>query len=160
KDERHIDRYDRVFGRCFHGIEGAQKPIELPEEWLRRLAELYMTPEEMARIQALGGLDRLLEELAARLREQKERHQGGNRWSGTTRSRCCSFWTWAGRWTITCASARSCSPRRGRSSSIFSTSTSTTACMRRCGRTTADATSRASACRRGRCCTRIRRTTR
>ncbi|MGE0719170.1 MAG: VWA domain-containing protein [Alphaproteobacteria bacterium] len=85
KDERHIDRFDRVFGRVFKGIDGIDGAIaaEIPEEWLRKLAEKVLTPEEMAQIQALGGWDKLMETLKQRLEEQKGRHQGGSKWIGT-----------------------------------------------------------------------------
>ena len=89
KDERHLDRFDRVFGEVFKGVlpvEGAAGDDlrrELPEEWLRKIAEKVMTPEEMAEIEALGGFDKLMETLRQRLAEQNERHQGGNKWIGT-----------------------------------------------------------------------------
>src|SRR5258707_8056795 len=84
KDERHLDRFDRVFGHCFKGIETPTDPqTELPEEWLRRLGERYLTPEEKAQIEALGGWEKLMETLRKRLAEQKGRHQGGKKWMGT-----------------------------------------------------------------------------
>ncbi|BBK32908.1 hypothetical protein EDC65_4480 [Stella humosa] len=85
KDERHIDRFDRVFGRVFKGLEGVDGEIaaEIPEEWLRKLAEKFLTPEEMAQVEALGGWDKLMETLKKRLEEQKDRHQGGSKWIGT-----------------------------------------------------------------------------
>src|SRR5512135_3424000 len=56
KDERHLDRFDRVFGHCFNGIETPADPqTELPEEWLRALAARYLTEEEKKQIEALGG---------------------------------------------------------------------------------------------------------
>ncbi len=89
KDERHLDRFDRVFGECFKGIEslegtpGGVDVAQLPEEWLRKLAEKLLSPEEMAKIEALGGFDKLMETLRQRLAEQKARHQGGSKWIGT-----------------------------------------------------------------------------
>ncbi|BBK42202.1 VWA domain-containing protein [Allostella vacuolata] len=85
KDERHIDRFDRVFGRVFKGLEavGGEIAADIPEEWLRRLAEKLLTPEEMAEVEALGGWDKLMETLRQRLEEQKGRHQGGSKWIGT-----------------------------------------------------------------------------
>jgi uncharacterized protein with von Willebrand factor type A (vWA) domain len=85
KDERHLDRFDRVFGAVFKGAEapGGDMVRELPEEWLRKLAEKLLTPEEMAEIKALGGFDKLMETLRERLAEQAGRHQGGSRWIGT-----------------------------------------------------------------------------
>jgi uncharacterized protein len=85
KDERHYDRFDRVFGEIF---KGAQKLFEeiaatIPEEWLRAMAARALTEEEKKKIEALGGWEKLLETLAERLREQKERHEGGNKWIGT-----------------------------------------------------------------------------
>jgi len=84
KDERHLDRFDRVFGHCFKGIETPTDPqTELPEEWLKKLGERYLTEEEKAQIQALGGWEKLMETLRQRLAEQKGRHHGGNKWIGT-----------------------------------------------------------------------------
>src|SRR5437660_1506523 len=84
KDERHLDRFDRVFGHCFNGIETPSDPqTEFPEEWLRKLGERYLTEEEKAQVEALGGWDKLLETLRQRLAEQQRRHQGGSKWIGT-----------------------------------------------------------------------------
>ncbi len=84
KDERHLDRFDRVFGHCFKGIETPTDPrTELPEEWLRKLAERHLTEEEKKLVEALGGWEKLMETLRQRLAEQKGRHQGGNKWIGT-----------------------------------------------------------------------------
>src|SRR5438034_8094392 len=84
KDERHLDRFDRVFGHCFNGIETPADPqAELPEEWLKKLGERYLTPEEKAQVEALGGWEKLMETLRQRIAEQKGRHQGGNKWIGT-----------------------------------------------------------------------------
>jgi hypothetical protein len=85
KDERHYDRFDRAFGAHFKGIEAAFETLvaRVPDEWLRRNAELFLTEEEKARIEALGGWDKLMETLKQRLEEQKSRHQGGNKWIGT-----------------------------------------------------------------------------
>jgi uncharacterized protein with von Willebrand factor type A (vWA) domain len=84
KDERHLDRFDRVFGHCFKGIETLADPkAELPEAWLRKLAERFLTEEEKKRIESLGGWEKLMEMLRRRLAEQKARHQGGSKWIGT-----------------------------------------------------------------------------
>lgn len=85
KDERLVDRFDRVFSLYFQGISGISEDLlsDIPDEWLKKLAEKYLSPEEMAAIQALGGFDRLMETLRQRLAEQKERHQGGSKWIGT-----------------------------------------------------------------------------
>ncbi|HYH21901.1 MAG TPA: VWA domain-containing protein [Azospirillum sp.] len=89
KDERNLDRFDRVFGTIFKGIGEATAAgdeiavVDLPEEWLRKLAERFLTDEEKAQVQALGGWDKLMETLAQRLAEQKGRHQGGSKWIGT-----------------------------------------------------------------------------
>jgi uncharacterized protein with von Willebrand factor type A (vWA) domain len=84
KDERNLDKFDRVFGQHFKGIETiGEAGVEIPEEWLKRLAEKLLTAEELKQIQALGGLDKLMEELQKRLAEQKGRHQGGSKWIGT-----------------------------------------------------------------------------
>ncbi len=85
KDERHLDRFDRVFGMCFNGLETPEgiTPRELPDEWLRKLAEKLLTAEEMAEIQALGGFEALMQRLRELLAEQTSRHQGGSKWIGT-----------------------------------------------------------------------------
>jgi uncharacterized protein with von Willebrand factor type A (vWA) domain len=85
KDERHLDRFDRVFGEVFKGLEPPEgNPVQtLPEEWLRKLAEKLLTEEEKAAIEAAGGFDALMEMLKQRLAEQKGRHQGGSKWIGT-----------------------------------------------------------------------------
>ncbi len=90
KDERHLDKFDRVFAESFKGIlqpppttPNGVTPQDLPEEWLRKLAEKNLSEEEKAQIEALGGLDKLMETLKKRLQEQTERHQGGSKWIGT-----------------------------------------------------------------------------
>ena len=85
KDERHYDRFDLVFARIFHGAEQAfaQLLATVPAEWLQSLAARTLSAEERQRIEALGGWDKLLETLRQRLREQQQRHAGGNRWIGT-----------------------------------------------------------------------------
>ncbi len=85
KDERHLDRFDRVFGAYFKGqTELFDKLLgEIPEEWLRRQAELLLSDEEKKRMESLGGFDELMRTLAERMREQRERHQGGSKWIGT-----------------------------------------------------------------------------
>jgi uncharacterized protein with von Willebrand factor type A (vWA) domain len=85
KDERHFDRFDRIFAEHF---EGAQKLFdrivaELPPEWLQQMTERLLTDEEKSRVESLGGWDKLLETLRARLQEQQSRHEGGNKWIGT-----------------------------------------------------------------------------
>src|ERR1043166_9107465 len=72
KDERHLDRFDRVFGHCFNGIERPpEETLTLPEEWLRKLVERTLTEEEKKLVEALGGLEKLMETLRQRLAEQK-----------------------------------------------------------------------------------------
>ncbi len=88
KDERHLDRFDRAFADSFKGLETLTEAevleaLDLPPEWLAKLAEKHLTPEEKAQIEALGGFDKLMETLKQRLAEQKGRHQGGNKWIGT-----------------------------------------------------------------------------
>ncbi|MEZ0170194.1 VWA domain-containing protein [Microvirga sp. TS319] len=85
KDERHLDRFDRVFTHVFQGLERMGQALdrtELPEEWLRKLAERYLTQDEKKQLEAMGW-DKLWETLKKRLEEQKGRHQGGNKWIGT-----------------------------------------------------------------------------
>ena len=84
KDEKYFDRYDRVFSAYFKGIiEVDPLAVEIPEEWLKKLAEKLLTEEEKKLIESLGGWDKLMETLKKRLEEQKGRHQGGNKWIGT-----------------------------------------------------------------------------
>jgi hypothetical protein len=85
KDERHYDRFDRVFAEIFNGAQKVFEEIvaNVPDEWLRALAARTLTEEEKQKVEALGGWEKLLETLRQRLAEQKERHQGGNKWIGT-----------------------------------------------------------------------------
>ena len=86
KDERHLDRFDQVFGHVFKGLELMQEAADaqIPEEWLRVMSELYLSEEEKKKIEELGGWEKIMEELQKRLQEQKGRHQGGNKWIGTS----------------------------------------------------------------------------
>ncbi|MDX2263958.1 MAG: VWA domain-containing protein [Hyphomicrobiales bacterium] len=85
KDERLLDKFDRVFARVFQGVETTAEltPQTIPEEWLKALTERVLTDEEKAEIEALGGWEKIMEELKKRLEEQKGRHQGGSKWIGT-----------------------------------------------------------------------------
>lgn len=86
KDERHLDKFDRVFAETFKGIESLDDlpdPSAIPDDWLRSLNEKYLTEEEKAQIESLGGWDKLMETLEKRLKEQEKRHAGGNKWIGT-----------------------------------------------------------------------------
>ncbi len=85
KDEKNIDKFDQVFGKCFNGLDfvSEEQATEIPEELLKKLAEKVLSPEEMADIEALGGFEKLMETLKKRLEEQEKRHQGGNKWIGT-----------------------------------------------------------------------------
>ncbi|MCP5371383.1 MAG: VWA domain-containing protein [Hyphomicrobiales bacterium] len=85
KDEKNLDKFDRVFGHVFKGLENVSDDVtaEIPEEWLRKLAEKVLSPEEMAKIEALGGFEKLMETLKKRLEEQNKRHQGGSKMIGT-----------------------------------------------------------------------------
>jgi uncharacterized protein with von Willebrand factor type A (vWA) domain len=85
KDERDLDKFDRVFGAVFKGLEhvGETLAAGIPAEWLRAHSHRVLTDEEKAQIEALGGWDKIMEELAKRLREQSGRHEGGSKWIGT-----------------------------------------------------------------------------
>ena len=88
KDERHLDRFDRAFAASFQGLEGITpdmmlNAVDLPQDWLAKLAEGHLTAEDRAQIVALGGFDALMDSLRQRLAEQQGRHQGGNKWVGT-----------------------------------------------------------------------------
>ncbi len=84
KDERHIDRFDRVFAQVFRGLSGPEAlSAELPADWLRSIAARHLSDEEKAQIEALGGWDKLMQTLRERLQEQRERHEGGSKWIGS-----------------------------------------------------------------------------
>lgn len=88
KDERHIDRFDRAFSETFSGLENIStdemiEKVDIPADWLEKLAEKHLSEEEKREIEALGGFDKLMETLKERLKEQQKRHQGGNKWIGT-----------------------------------------------------------------------------
>mgnify|MGYP000104923629 CR=1 FL=1 len=88
KDERHLDKFDRAFAATFSGLEAipaeaVMNAVDIPAEWLAKLAEKHLSAEEKAEIEALGGFDKLMETLKKRLEEQKGRHQGGSKWVGT-----------------------------------------------------------------------------
>ncbi len=85
KDESNLDKFDRVFSHVFKGLDLLSEvpTTDIPDEWLRKLAEKHLTEEEKAQIEALGGFEKLMETLRERLSEQEKRHQGGNKWIGT-----------------------------------------------------------------------------
>ncbi|HEX4869442.1 MAG TPA: VWA domain-containing protein [Moraxellaceae bacterium] len=86
KDERHFDKFDKAFAHYFEGIESIDPELlarALPEDWLRKEIEKHLSPEELAELQKMGSLDKLMEEFRKRLEEQHKRHQGGNRMVGT-----------------------------------------------------------------------------
>lgn len=85
KDEKFFDRFDRAFGLYFRDLETLEDIIEamIPDDWLRQEFSKHLTDEEKAKIQSLGGLDKLIEQFKQRLEEQKKRHAGGNKWIGT-----------------------------------------------------------------------------
>ena len=88
KDERNLDKFDRAFAATFAGLEqisAAQvlNAVDIPADWLEKMAEKHLSAEEKAEIEALGGFDKLMETLRERLKEQEGRHQGGNKWIGT-----------------------------------------------------------------------------
>jgi uncharacterized protein with von Willebrand factor type A (vWA) domain len=85
KDEGLLDRFDQVFANVFRGIAttyGTQAE-DIPADWLKAVAEKFLTPEEMEQIKSLGSWDEIMETLKQRLAEQEGRHQGGNKWIGT-----------------------------------------------------------------------------
>jgi uncharacterized protein with von Willebrand factor type A (vWA) domain len=85
KDEGLLDRFDQVFGKVFRGLEAdyGADAVPIPEDWLKRVAELYLSEEEMAKIRSLGSWEEIMAALKARLEEQQGRHQGGSKWIGT-----------------------------------------------------------------------------
>ena len=85
KDEKHYDKFDKAFDIYFKGIEKLEDIFQalIPEDWLRKAFEKELDPEELKKIKSLGGLEKLLDEFKKRLNEQKDRHEGGNKWVGT-----------------------------------------------------------------------------
>ena len=88
KDERHLDRFDRVFAEIFGGLEALTpeevlEQVDIPREWLEKLAEKHLSAEEREKINSLGGFEELMKTLKERLAEQTKRHQGGSKWIGT-----------------------------------------------------------------------------
>ncbi|WP_428482250.1 vWA domain-containing protein [Pyruvatibacter mobilis] len=85
KDEKNLDKFDQVFGHVFKGLEslGDGEVAEIPEDWLKALTEKFLTEEEKAQIESLGGWDKIMETLKKRLEEQEKRHEGGNKMIGT-----------------------------------------------------------------------------
>jgi uncharacterized protein len=85
KDEGLLDRFDQVFNKVFKGLltSYGDQLTDIPEDWLKAVAEKYLTEEEMAEIKALGDWDEIMDTLKKRLEEQKERHEGGSKWVGT-----------------------------------------------------------------------------
>ncbi|UUV04794.1 VWA domain-containing protein [Ruegeria sp. YS9] len=88
KDERNIDKFDRAFAASFEGLneisfDQVLEAVDIPGDWLAKLAEKHLSDEEKAEIEALGGFDKLMDTLRERLKEQQGRHQGGNKWIGT-----------------------------------------------------------------------------
>jgi uncharacterized protein with von Willebrand factor type A (vWA) domain len=85
KDEKNLDKFDRVFGHVFKGLEAIDPSLlaQLPEEWLKALTEKFLSEEEKKQIEALGGWEKLMETLKERLEEQKKRHEGGNKMIGS-----------------------------------------------------------------------------
>ena len=86
KDERNLDKFDQVFGKVFKGLEPTDpltNTAEIPLDWLQKLNEKFLTEEEKALVESLGGWEKLMETLKERLAEQEKRHEGGNKWIGT-----------------------------------------------------------------------------
>jgi uncharacterized protein with von Willebrand factor type A (vWA) domain len=85
KDEGQLDKFDQVFSHIFKGLETSfdEQSATIPEDWLRKVAEKYLSEEEMAKIEALGDWDEIMDTLKKRLEEQEKRHEGGSKWIGT-----------------------------------------------------------------------------
>ncbi|NRB01821.1 MAG: VWA domain-containing protein [Rhodobacteraceae bacterium] len=88
KDERNIDKFDRAFAATFEGLENIQlgdvlEAVDIPADWLQKMAEKHLSDEERKEIEALGGFEKLMETLKKRLEEQQKRHEGGSKWIGT-----------------------------------------------------------------------------
>ncbi len=85
KDEAQLDRFDQVFNKVFKGLltSYGNETVDVPEDWLKAIAEKFLSPEEMEKIKSLGSWDEIMETLKKRLEEQQKRHEGGNKWIGT-----------------------------------------------------------------------------
>ena len=85
KDEGLLDRFEQVFNKVFKGLltDYGTQPVDIPSDWLRAVAEKFLTPEEMEAIKSLGSWEEIMDTLKKRLEEQQERHEGGNKWIGT-----------------------------------------------------------------------------
>ena len=85
KDEKYYDRFDKAFGLHFRDLESVDDVIEalIPDEWLRSEFVKQLSDEDKAKIESLGGLEKLIDEFKKRLEEQEKRHEGGNKWVGT-----------------------------------------------------------------------------
>ena len=88
KDEKNIDKFDIVFSSVFSGVQSISlkdlfNSEEIPEEWIEKLVEKFLSEEERKKIESMGGFEKLMETLQQRLKEQEQRHQGGNKWIGT-----------------------------------------------------------------------------
>ena len=86
KDERHYDKFDKAFAAYFKGLDELPDFMDeanIPQDWMRKEFERMLSEEEMEKLEAMGGLDKVLEEFKKRLEEQKKRHQGGNKMIGT-----------------------------------------------------------------------------
>ena len=88
KDERNIDKFDRAFAATFEGLDNIKleqvlEAVDIPADWLTKMAEKHLSAEEKAEIDSLGGFEKLMETLKKRLEEQEKRHQGGSKWVGT-----------------------------------------------------------------------------
>jgi uncharacterized protein with von Willebrand factor type A (vWA) domain len=88
KDERNLDKFDRAFAATFKGLEAISfeqviEAVDIPGDWLKKMAEKHLSDEEKAEIEAMGGFEKLMETLQERLKDQKDRHQGGSKWIGT-----------------------------------------------------------------------------
>ena len=89
KDEKFIDKFDIIFGEYFKSIEKIQledvlQHMNIPSDWMSKLLEKHFTKEEISKIKSLGSFKKLMETLKKRIEEQKKRHQGGNKWIGTS----------------------------------------------------------------------------
>ena len=89
KDEKLFDRFDLVFGEYFKSIERIEfedvmSSMDIPDDWIKKMFNRYFTEDEINRIKSQGGIEKLLKTLKQRLKDQKKRHQGGNKWIGTS----------------------------------------------------------------------------
>lgn len=89
KDEKLLDTFDVIFGKYFNSIEAIELEdiiqfLKVPNYWLEKFFQRHFSNEEIKKIKAFGNFEKLVKEFQKRIKEQKKRHTGGNKWIGTS----------------------------------------------------------------------------